>query len=61
MKVKYMKWESGQGLEEVQAKIYTEVSGLPARAEQIGPRNVDLSQRLFISTGAWQYRMRLQL
>ncbi|MFW9959006.1 MAG: hypothetical protein ACFFCT_13125 [Candidatus Odinarchaeota archaeon] len=39
MKVEYKKWESGQGLEEIQAQIYTEVSGLPARAEQIGPRN----------------------
>ncbi len=41
MKVEYKKWESGQGLEEIQAQIYTEVSGLPARAEQIGPRNDD--------------------
>ena len=41
MKVQYKKWESGQGLEEIQAQIYTEVSGLPARAEQIGPRNDD--------------------
>jgi hypothetical protein len=39
MKVKYTKWESGKGLEEVQAKIYTEVSGLPATAEEIAPRN----------------------
>ncbi len=39
MKVNYKKWESGQGLEEIQANIYTEVSGLPARAEEIGPRN----------------------
>ena len=39
MKVNYKKWEPGQGLEEIQATIYTEVSGLPARAEQIGPRN----------------------
>ncbi|TFG26733.1 hypothetical protein EU528_13915 [Candidatus Thorarchaeota archaeon] len=39
MKVQYKKWESGQGLEEIQANIYTEVSGLPARAEQIAPRN----------------------
>lgn len=39
MKVQYKKWESGKGLEEIQATIYTEVSGLPARAEQIGPRN----------------------
>ena len=39
MNVKYQKWESGKGLEEIQAKIYTEVSGLSARAEEIGPRN----------------------
>ena len=39
MDVEYKNWESGKGLEEVQAKIYTEVSGLPARAEDIGPRN----------------------
>ena len=39
MDIVYKKWESGQGLEEIQAKIYTEVSGLPARAEEIGPRN----------------------
>jgi hypothetical protein len=39
MKLQYKKWESGKGLEEIQANIYTEVSGLPARAEQIGPRN----------------------
>ncbi|MCK5264372.1 MAG: hypothetical protein KAR03_02095 [Candidatus Thorarchaeota archaeon] len=39
MKVQYKKWESGKGLEEIQATIYTEVSGLPAQAEQIGPRN----------------------
>ncbi len=39
MKVEYKKWEPGQGLEEIQARIYTEVSGLPARAEEIGPRN----------------------
>lgn len=41
MKVQYKNWESGKGLDEIQAKIYTEVSGLPARAEQIGPRNDD--------------------
>ncbi|MCK4567919.1 MAG: hypothetical protein KAU48_11500 [Candidatus Thorarchaeota archaeon] len=39
MKVQYKKWESGKGLEEIQATIYTEVSGLPARADEIGPRN----------------------
>ncbi|TFF91343.1 hypothetical protein EU545_04380, partial [Candidatus Thorarchaeota archaeon] len=41
MKVIYKKWEDGEGLEEVQAKIYTEVSGLPARAEEIRHRNND--------------------
>lgn len=41
MKVQYKKWESGKGLEEIQAQIYTEVSGLPARPEQIAPRNDD--------------------
>ncbi|MGY5880220.1 MAG: hypothetical protein RTV31_08215, partial [Candidatus Thorarchaeota archaeon] len=39
MNVVYKNWESGQKYEEVQAKIYTEVSGIPANAEQIGPRN----------------------
>ncbi|MHA1137291.1 MAG: hypothetical protein ACTSSE_12470 [Candidatus Thorarchaeota archaeon] len=39
MKVQYKNWESGKGLEEIQAKIYTEVSGIPVNPEQIGPRN----------------------
>jgi hypothetical protein len=39
MEIVYKNWESGQGLEEIQAKIYTELSGLPARADEIGPRN----------------------
>ena len=39
MNVEYKNWESGKKYEEVQAKIYTEVSGIPANAEQIGPRN----------------------
>ncbi|MCK5390201.1 MAG: hypothetical protein KAJ36_06910 [Candidatus Thorarchaeota archaeon] len=39
MNVEYKNWESGKKYEEVQAKIYTEVSGTPANAEQIGPRN----------------------
>lgn len=39
MEVVYKKWTSGQGLENVQARIYTEVSGIPANAEEIGPRN----------------------
>ena len=41
MKVVYKNWEQDQGLEEIQAKIYTEVSGLPTRAtaEEITERN----------------------
>ncbi|MFW9767298.1 MAG: hypothetical protein ACFFEM_00650 [Candidatus Thorarchaeota archaeon] len=40
MNIVYKKWNPDDGLEEVQAKIYTEVSGLPARAEEIKPRNI---------------------
>ncbi len=40
MNVVYKKWNPDDGLEEVQAKIYTGVSGLPARAEDIKPRNI---------------------
>ncbi|MBD3408483.1 MAG: hypothetical protein GF411_20335 [Candidatus Lokiarchaeota archaeon] len=40
MDVVYKKWKEGEGLEEAQALIYTEASGLPAQADQIGPRNV---------------------
>ncbi len=39
MDVVYKMWKSGEGLEDVQARIYTEVSGIPANAEEIGPRN----------------------
>ena len=39
MNMVYKNWESGKKYEEVQAKIYTEVSGIPVNAEQIGPRN----------------------
>lgn len=39
MNVEYKNWETGKKYEEVQAKIYTEVSGIPANPEQIGPRN----------------------
>jgi hypothetical protein len=53
--VEYKKWASGQGLEDVQAKIYTEVSGIPANAEQIGPRNdergVEASRYAFTKEG----------
>ncbi len=40
MNVIYKKWNPDEGLEEVQAKIYTGVSGLPARPEEIKPRNI---------------------
>jgi hypothetical protein len=40
LKVVYRHWEPDQGLEETQAKIYTEASGLPARAEEIRVRNM---------------------
>ncbi|MHA3965078.1 MAG: GNAT family protein [Candidatus Thorarchaeota archaeon SMTZ1-45] len=40
MDVVYKKWNPDEGLEEVQAKIYTGVSGLPARPEEIKPRNI---------------------
>ena len=41
MKVVYKNWEQDQGLEDIQAKIYTEVSGLSTRAsaEEIAARN----------------------
>ena len=39
MKIVYRHWEPDQGLEEIQAKIYTKASGLPARADQIRLRN----------------------
>ncbi|UCG03778.1 MAG: hypothetical protein JSW11_07285 [Candidatus Heimdallarchaeota archaeon] len=38
LKLIYRYYEPGQGLEEQQAKIYTEVSGLPADAEEIKRR-----------------------
>ena len=40
MNVIYKKWNPDEKLEEAQAKIYTGVSGLPARAEEIKPRNI---------------------
>ncbi len=39
MNVVYKKWNPEEKLEEAQAKIYTGVSGLPARPEEIKPRN----------------------
>ena len=41
LKVKYTKWEDNKGLEELQAEIYTEASGLPARPDEIRHRNND--------------------
>jgi hypothetical protein len=40
MNVVYKKWNPDEKLEEAQAKIYTGVSGLPARPEEIKPRNI---------------------
>ncbi|MHA1902600.1 MAG: hypothetical protein ACXADL_02610 [Candidatus Thorarchaeota archaeon] len=40
MKIVYKNWEPDQGLEDHQAKIYTEASGLPATADQIRERNL---------------------
>ena len=39
MNVVYKKWNPDEKLEEAQATIYTGVSGLPARPEEIKPRN----------------------
>ncbi|UCE10299.1 MAG: hypothetical protein JSW61_15215 [Candidatus Thorarchaeota archaeon] len=39
MKVVYRNYEPDQGLDEIQAEIYTSMSGLPARADQIRGRN----------------------
>ena len=39
MEIEYEIWESGQGLEDIQAKIFSEASGIPERAEVIRLRN----------------------
>ena len=41
LNVVYKKWNPDEKLEEAQAKIYTGVSGLPARPDQIKPRNIE--------------------
>lgn len=41
MKIKYRTFEPEQGFGEIQAKIYTTASGLPARAEEIEQRNIN--------------------
>jgi hypothetical protein len=40
LKIKYQTFEPNKGLGEIQAKIYTTASGLPARAEEIEQRNI---------------------
>lgn len=40
MNVVFKKWNPDEKLEEAQATIYTGVSGLPARPEEIKPRNI---------------------
>ena len=40
MKVVCKKWNTDDGLEDIQAKIYTEASGLPAQGWQIRDRNI---------------------
>jgi len=55
MNVEYKNWKAGQKYEEAQAKIYTEISGLPANPEEIGPRNdrrgEDATQYAFTKEG----------
>lgn len=46
MKVVYKNYEADQGLDELQAKIYTEASGLPATAEEIRARNIERDQKM---------------
>ncbi|NHJ14670.1 MAG: hypothetical protein EAX95_13405 [Candidatus Thorarchaeota archaeon] len=40
MKIVYKKWNADEGLEDIQAQIYTEASGLPAQGWQIRDRNI---------------------
>jgi hypothetical protein len=40
LKIKYQTFEPNKGFGEIQAKIYTTASGLPARAEEIEQRNI---------------------
>jgi hypothetical protein len=41
MKVVYKKWEPDQGLEDIQARIFSEASGIPERAALIRQRNLE--------------------
>ncbi len=46
MKIVYKQWKPDEGLEELQAKIYSTISGLPATAEQIRERNMSRSPEM---------------
>ncbi|MFX1565440.1 MAG: hypothetical protein ACFFCH_05565 [Promethearchaeota archaeon] len=46
MKIVYRHWALDQGLEDIQAKIYTEASGLPVQAEQIRARNMSRDPKM---------------
>ena len=46
MKIVYKQWKTDEGLEEIQAKIYTTISGLPATADQIRERNISRSPEM---------------
>ncbi len=46
MKVVYKNYEPDQGLDELQAKIYTEASGLQATAEEIRARNIQRDKKM---------------
>lgn len=46
MKIIYRHWEPEQGLEDIQAQIYTEASGLPVRADQIRARNMSRDPKM---------------
>ncbi len=41
MEVEYKVWEPDKGLEDIQAKIFSEASGIPERAEVIRTRNLN--------------------
>jgi hypothetical protein len=46
LKINYCHWEPEKGLEDIQAKIYSEASGLPVRAEQIRVRNMSRDPKM---------------
>lgn len=46
MKVVYTNWEQDQKLEEFQAQIFTEISGVPASADEIRERNIQRDDKM---------------